>query len=84
MVEEQEKNSGADNIQKIRKDLIVFHQLRMPLDSENAAILMLHGFYIILLTEGRGIKTRSQSPGYLMMVAVYGEALWIQLMQYAA
>ena len=38
----------ADNIQKIRKDLIVFHQLRVPLDSENATILVLHGFYIIL------------------------------------
>ena len=41
MVEEQKKDSGADNIQKIRKDLIVFHQLRVPLDSENATILVL-------------------------------------------
>ena len=84
MVEEQEKNSGADNIQKIRKELIVFHQLRMTLDSENATILVLHGFYIILLAEGRCIKALSHSPGYLMMVAVYGKALRIQLMQYTA
>ena len=56
----------------------------MPLDSENAAVLMLHGFYIVFFTEGRGKKAFPQPPDYLMMLAVYRKAVRIQLLQHTA